>query len=118
MIDMASSRATVYCEYRGGYYWYAQATLDGVGLVDSKKRHHGSARQAADEVLAQIRATGAEATMRRIGQKQYEIVAVRKVRTCRVCGCTDLDCSGCIERTGAPCWWVDDDLCSACGGHL
>jgi hypothetical protein len=33
---------------------------------------------------------------------------------CRVCGCTDDDCSMCIERTGAPCSWVADDLCSAC----
>lgn len=24
-------------------------------------------------------------------------------RRCRVCGCTDLDCSGCIARTGHPC---------------
>lgn len=36
------------------------------------------------------------------------------VRRCRVCGCTDDDCSGCIERTGRPCWWVEHDLCSAC----
>ncbi len=35
-------------------------------------------------------------------------------RRCRVCGCTDDDCSGCIERTGHPCCWVEDDLCSAC----
>jgi hypothetical protein len=33
---------------------------------------------------------------------------------CRVCGCTDLDCSGCIERTGRPCSWVSLNLCSAC----
>ena len=33
---------------------------------------------------------------------------------CRKCGCTDEDCSGCIERTGEPCYWVEDDLCSAC----
>lgn len=33
---------------------------------------------------------------------------------CRVCGCTELDCSGCVERTGQPCWWVEPDLCSAC----
>jgi hypothetical protein len=39
-----------------------------------------------------------------------------KIRACRVCGCTDEDCSGCIERTGEPCSWVDDDLCSACDG--
>lgn len=33
---------------------------------------------------------------------------------CRKCGCTDTDCSGCIERTGRPCHWVERDLCSAC----
>jgi hypothetical protein len=36
------------------------------------------------------------------------------VRSCRKCGCTDLDCRGCIERTGVPCHWVEKDLCSAC----
>ncbi|MDP1931864.1 MAG: hypothetical protein Q8L60_10435 [Gammaproteobacteria bacterium] len=40
---------------------------------------------------------------------------------CRVCKCTENDCSGCIERTGQPCWWVNEDLtlCSACApdGH-
>ena len=35
-------------------------------------------------------------------------------QVCRVCGCHDLDCSGCIERTGEPCSWIEDDLCSAC----
>lgn len=40
-----------------------------------------------------------------------------KVRTCRVCGCTDADCSGCVERTGEPCHWVGADLCSACVGR-
>lgn len=39
---------------------------------------------------------------------------VSKVRTCRVCGCTDSDCEQCIERTGEPCYWVEFDLCSAC----
>jgi DNA invertase Pin-like site-specific DNA recombinase len=35
-------------------------------------------------------------------------------RTCRKCGCTDQNCQQCVERTGAPCYWVDLDLCSAC----
>lgn len=35
-------------------------------------------------------------------------------RKCRVCGCTDDDCSQCIEKTGKPCFWVELDLCSAC----
>lgn len=40
--------------------------------------------------------------------------AHKHVRHCRVCGCTDHDCSRCIERQGEPCHWVEDDLCSAC----
>lgn len=36
------------------------------------------------------------------------------VRRCRVCGCTDEDCSECIKRTGRTCHWVSEDLCSAC----
>jgi hypothetical protein len=33
---------------------------------------------------------------------------------CRDCGCTDQDCRQCIIKTGAPCYWVESDLCSAC----
>jgi hypothetical protein len=36
------------------------------------------------------------------------------IAQCRVCGCTDNDCSECVERTGQPCWWVEPDKCSAC----
>jgi len=38
------------------------------------------------------------------------------IRVCRICGCTDDDCSGCIAATGVPCSWVpgEVDLCSAC----
>ena len=39
-----------------------------------------------------------------------------EVRTCRVCKCTDDDCSQCIAKTGQPCTWVGIDLCSACQG--
>jgi hypothetical protein len=38
----------------------------------------------------------------------------RGVQRCRVCDCTDADCSQCVARTGRPCHWVEDDLCSAC----
>lgn len=40
--------------------------------------------------------------------------ATEQIGKCRACGCTDLDCRGCIERTGQPCYWVEPDLCSAC----
>ena len=35
-------------------------------------------------------------------------------RSCRICGCTEDDCSGCVRRTGRPCYWIEADLCSAC----
>lgn len=35
-------------------------------------------------------------------------------RVCRVCGCTDDDCSQCIKAQGYPCYWVEPDLCSRC----
>jgi hypothetical protein len=35
-------------------------------------------------------------------------------RKCRICGCTDDDCRQCIEKTGMPCFWIEEDLCSAC----
>ncbi len=40
------------------------------------------------------------------------------LRACRLCGCTDDDCRGCIERTGQPCSWELSGVCSAClKGH-
>lgn len=42
------------------------------------------------------------------------LLADREGRKCRSCGCTDADRSGCVARTGRPCAWVEDDLCSAC----
>jgi hypothetical protein len=35
-------------------------------------------------------------------------------RICMVCGCSEMDCRHCIERTGQPCHWVTENLCSAC----
>lgn len=34
--------------------------------------------------------------------------------SCRSCGCTDSDCSQCVEAQGHPCHWVELDLCSRC----
>lgn len=33
--------------------------------------------------------------------------------TCRKCGCTDD--RACVDLWGDACWWVAEDLCSACG---
>ena len=47
-----------------------------------------------------------------------ELLAMTNYQICRVCSCTEEDCSGCIERTGVPCFWVEEDLCSACVGEV
>jgi len=40
-------------------------------------------------------------------------MAKNKIRTCRVCGCTDnMPCV--YLKTGFTCRWVAKDLCSAC----
>lgn len=44
----------------------------------------------------------------------HDVVVEMTCQRCRVCGCTQFDCSQCIEKTGSPCYWVADDLCSAC----
>lgn len=43
--------------------------------------------------------------------QEHEAVAQKR---CRVCGCTDTNCSQCVEKTGSPCYWIEADLCSAC----
>lgn len=43
-----------------------------------------------------------------------ETVKNTSIRTCRTCGCTEDDCRQCIEKTGSPCHWIEQDLCSAC----
>lgn len=35
-------------------------------------------------------------------------------RFCVGCGCTQKNCKACIEKTGSPCHWVGQNLCSAC----
>jgi hypothetical protein len=35
---------------------------------------------------------------------------MRPQAVCRVCGCTEADCRGCIAKTGAPCYWVDSTV--------
>ena len=66
--------------------------------------------QAAGEVVEDELEPKEAAGKKKKGGKK-KAAAVRK---CRVCGCTDEDCSQCVEKTGEPCYWVEDDLCSAC----
>lgn len=42
----------------------------------------------------------------------------QSIQSCHICGCTDDDCHQCIEATGSPCYWAQDDLCSRCAAEL
>lgn len=35
---------------------------------------------------------------------------------CRICGCTELDCSRCVDLTGMPCSWANKarTICTNC----
>ena len=70
----AINGAVIYCRYRQ-FYWSATCRAGNINY-DSVRRIHGSARQAADEILAQIRSTTghSEITLRRIYPEQYQIV--------------------------------------------
>jgi hypothetical protein len=48
------------------------------------------------------------------GQRMVDVESLGGPGVCRVCGCTDDDCSQCVAKTGEPCHWVESDLCSAC----
>jgi hypothetical protein len=41
------------------------------------------------------------------------------IQRCRVCGCTEDDCTACtIKLGGEPCHWVEPNLCSACAQDI
>jgi hypothetical protein len=47
-------------------------------------------------------------------QNGYIRITKEPGQVCRICGCTDANCQQCIEKTGHPCHWIEEDLCSAC----
>lgn len=81
---------------------YRHAGVPEEGVVTSVNDHYVFVRYGGN--------VGSQATR----ADDLEPIASSAPRSCRDCGCTDDDCTGCIERTGQPCRWVSGDLCSAC----
>lgn len=79
---------------------FPKMRLGDVGMVPRALRKKYRSREDAENVLAGY--------------------AARNDLTpcCCGCGCTDDDCSQCIEDTGAPCKWVKPGLCSVCDDLL
>ena len=59
-------------------------------------------------------ADSAAGTLQLLAQALRSDLICEPPRRCRVCGCTDDDCSQCIKVTGHSCHWVEPDLCSRC----
>lgn len=59
--------------------------------------------------------SGQEPFRTALHSNQY-FTGLRGAGVCRICGCTEQDCRQCIEDTGKPCTWINEqhDLCSAC----
>jgi hypothetical protein len=66
-------------------------------------------KEIADLTIRDIRAMAAT-----INVPVEGMAAILTQKMCRVCGCTDDDCHQCIKKTGKACYWIADDLCSAC----
>lgn len=43
-------------------------------------------------------------------------VAASMPKACVECGCTEDDCSTCVEKSGAPCSWFNEFICTTCAG--
>lgn len=95
-----------------------------IGQVVSCRRNSGNQVLTASRSLAFLAQNG-RAVIFLEGIAGYYLLervmpmGQAKKNVCRACGCTPENCSGCVQRTGKPCSWVDrgKSLCSACAGH-
>ncbi|PFG16308.1 hypothetical protein ATK74_0842 [Propionicimonas paludicola] len=88
-------------------------TVTEANAVNKVLRELVSVPQAADKGLIEAAVLLAEHAHQRLGAglTKAEVRAALTVRVCAGCGCTDDN--ACVTREG-PCWWINDDLCSAC----
>ena len=49
-----------------------------------------------------------------VGYNLIDFVEAVIDQRCRLCGCTNHNCYECMQKTGSPCRWIEEDLCSAC----
>ena len=90
--------------------------LLGIDRAAIAKRVTAEAKEMATKRESGKKAKAAKATKKKVLRKGAATgkPEAPAAGVCRVCGCTDDDCSQCFEKTGEPCTWVEPDLCSAC----
>jgi len=96
----------------------APSILARARRVDIQRIHPGRGRPGIDAELVppQVQWTGRDGANLSVDINTLLVgnLPSRGPGICRVCGCMDHDCRGCVERTGEPCSWIEPDLCSAC----
>lgn len=71
---------TIYCKWIG-YHWAAECYVQPGETYCNQQRTHGSASQAAKEVLSQLRAKyGPAVTMRRQSMKVYHVTMLEGLK--------------------------------------
>lgn len=100
-------------------YELLQPFCDLLGIeIDCQKMYDEILAEQTQADPAEARAAKKTANKKAAKKPKKKASKQSKKKTspgvCRVCGCTDDDCSRCIEKTGVPCYWIAPDLCSAC----
>lgn len=135
LVDAVHARAaetveTVVADLRGRGWGYAavsvaaivplatgQHTAPGASRFDVDERMLPTLPHHADNLRVLARELDELHTKSGVAERTCgysHVVKKPRIRVCRACHCTDYDCSGCVAKTGHPCWWVEGDLCSAC----
>jgi hypothetical protein len=86
------------------------AMADRIGVARRWFQQPPKVRHSHYDICLSKRALAVAAGAKEITVRETAEIcrAKLKPRTCRLCGCTD----ACACPGG--CWWVEDDLCSAC----
>jgi hypothetical protein len=82
--------------------------------MEAMRRAAAKAVNASGRLAEDVRALPEQITLHGKDGAFTARYSLGKVRSCCVCGCTEDDCRQCIAKTGEPCSWVEEDLCSAC----
>jgi len=98
LVDLLELRLEEFPDDRGEDNW--KSVLAPTGLLD---------REVTTLTVQEIRMLAARA-----GLQPEDMGMLLLEQHCKVCGCTNDNCDQCVAKTGQPCTWVEDDLCSAC----
>lgn len=79
--------------------------------IEAKKNLIKAIRNAI-EIWEELRRMMGTADLQMLRQQDV----INGASQCRICGCTDS--YACVSENGEPCYWAEQDLCSACADKV